>query len=419
MSFIRPARSASVTSEPSPRQSSRSRRRAGNSSDHQSPSELLKEIGLAGAVVVKVLKGRGWEICEPKGLEEHKRYYLPGGRAKGDGAKRGEDYLMGEGELYVYVLKKGGASYLLHNSSQSSMSPTTSKCSSTSVPRSVEGTEKSNGDKATARRLELRKEADFVEDSDESCSSFSRQQKKRRKKQTTSELAQDIMRQMEETSDEVVVVDGTDSTASGVHNNREDSTPIERNIRPTRRTEVEQYESSLKLSSSRAQLLKDVDLNLLRSVAEIAFRQSALQSSDKGNGHELERFAQRIQVARNCLSYSVAGIVDGADKLPDPDVGVDIPSFVSTGPGRMAIMQDIERYLLLVGQTLRQLQYSDRNNSSPPTSPGNIKAQLRPLQRHMDKTAGELLDLAKRICAKNKVAAKSKRSTVSSGSDGQ
>eukprot|EP00644_Phytophthora_capsici_P001918 jgi/Phyca11/107845/e_gw1.14.441.1 len=107
MSLSRPARSASVTSEPSPRQSSRSRRRAGDSSDHHSPSELLKQIGLAGPAVVKVLKGRGWEICEPKGLEEHKRYYLPGCRAKGDSAQHGEDYLVGEGELYEYVLEKG------------------------------------------------------------------------------------------------------------------------------------------------------------------------------------------------------------------------------------------------------------------------------------------------------------------------
>ncbi|KAG1684246.1 hypothetical protein DVH05_011495 [Phytophthora capsici] len=410
MSLSRPARSASVTSEPSPRQSSRSRRRAGDSSDHHSPSELLKQIGLAGPAVVKVLKGRGWEICEPKGLEEHKRYYLPGCRAKGDSAQHGEDYLVGEGELYEYVLEKGGATYITQI--QASESPTPFKRSSKSVPRSVGSTEKSNVDKATiTRRLKLRRKTEFVEDSDESCSSSSRQPQKRRKKQTTSELAQDIMRQMEETSDAVIVIDSTDSTASGDHNSK-DPAPIETEARPTRRTEVEQYESSLKLGSSRAQLLKDVDLNLLRSVAEVAFRQSTLQPTDKGNAHELERFAQRIQVATNCLSFTVAKIVDN---LSDPDGRVDIPSFVSTGPGRLTIMQDIERYLLLVGQTLRQLQY---NNPSPPTSPESSKAELRPLQRHIDKTTGELLGLAKRICGKNKVGPKSKRSTISSGSEG-
>ncbi|KAK1933971.1 hypothetical protein P3T76_011731 [Phytophthora citrophthora] len=399
MSFIRPARSASVTSEPSPRQNSRSRRRAGDSSDHRSPSELLKQIGLAGPVVVKILKARGWEICEPKGLEEHKRYYLPGGKAQGDSAKHGEDYLVGEGELYEYVLEKGGANYITQNSIQASVSSMSSKRSSKSVPRNVGSTEKCNADKAkTTRRLDLRRDTEFVEESDESCSSSSHQHKKRRKKQTTSELAQVFMRQMAEKSAEVVVVDGTDSTASEDHNKSGGPAPVESKVRPTRPTEVEQYESSLKLGTSRAQLLKDIDLNLLRSVAEIAYRQSALQSSDKGNAHELERFAQRIQVAMNCLSFTVAEIVDNADNLSDPDEGVDIPSFVCTGRGRLTIMQDIERYLLLVGQTLRQLQYSERNNSSPSTSPGRSKVELRPLQRHIDKTAGELLGLAKRIC---------------------
>ncbi|EGZ29306.1 hypothetical protein PHYSODRAFT_469091 [Phytophthora sojae] len=115
-SFIHPSRSSSEASErqtPSPRQNSRSRRRGVDSSDSRSPLELLKEIGIAGAEVVKVLKARGWEVCEPKGLEEHKRYYLPGGKAKGEEAKRGEDFVVGEGELYAYVLEKGALLVLL------------------------------------------------------------------------------------------------------------------------------------------------------------------------------------------------------------------------------------------------------------------------------------------------------------------
>lgn len=96
-----------MTSAQSPRQPSRTRRRGADPADHRSPSELLKEIGIAGAEVVKILKGRGWEVSEPKGLEEYKRYYLPGGRARGDDANRGEDYVVGEGELYAYVLDKG------------------------------------------------------------------------------------------------------------------------------------------------------------------------------------------------------------------------------------------------------------------------------------------------------------------------
>ncbi|KAG6963182.1 hypothetical protein JG688_00008266 [Phytophthora aleatoria] len=86
--FIHPTRSPSVASEPSPRHSSRTRRRGADSADNRLPSELLKEIGIAGTEVVKVLKGRD-------------------GRTKGEDTNRGEDYVVGEGELYAYVLDKG------------------------------------------------------------------------------------------------------------------------------------------------------------------------------------------------------------------------------------------------------------------------------------------------------------------------
>ncbi|KAF1792121.1 hypothetical protein JG687_00006895 [Phytophthora cactorum] len=79
-SFIHPTRSPSVASEQSPRHSSRTRRRGADSADHRLPSELLKEIGIAGTEVVKVLKGRD-------------------GRTKGEDTNRGEGLRCGGGRV--------------------------------------------------------------------------------------------------------------------------------------------------------------------------------------------------------------------------------------------------------------------------------------------------------------------------------
>ncbi|KAG7375986.1 hypothetical protein PHYPSEUDO_014703 [Phytophthora pseudosyringae] len=420
-SFIHPVRSSSVAAaESSPRQSSRTRRRGGEESDLRSPSELLKEIGVAGAEVVKVIKGRGWEICEPKGLEEHKRYYLPGGRANGENATRGEHYVVGEGELYAYVLERGGTSYLFPSASQPLALATALRLSSSrdiSAPRTAETPTERNCDASITRRsalFESGEDTDLVEYfSDENCSSASRQRKKRRKNKNAPERAQPTGLQNQQPSDNVIVVDDnpdTDSAASRDRRISEDQVRAETSTRPGHRSEVEQYETALKLNGCRVQLLKDVDVNLLRAVAAIAFRKAALPSPDRERGesqsthalHELERFAERIQVARNCLSYTVAAIVDQGDNSSGSDTfmsEIDIPSFVSTGQGRLMLMQDIERYVLLVGQALRPFTYSDRANSAGRSS---NSVNVRPLQRHIDKTTAELLELSLRVCGRNK-----------------
>lgn len=84
---------------------SRNRRRG--SDPFAKPSELLQKIGLMGKEVVRILKDRNWVVCDPKALQEHKLYYVPGGRAKGEFAIQGEDVFVGEGELYAYILEKG------------------------------------------------------------------------------------------------------------------------------------------------------------------------------------------------------------------------------------------------------------------------------------------------------------------------
>ncbi|KAL3666274.1 hypothetical protein V7S43_008525 [Phytophthora oleae] len=76
-------------------------------------SELLQKIGIRGKEVVRIIKTRGWEVCDPKALQEHKLYYVPGGRAKGEQAVQGVDYFVGEGELFAFILKNGGIRFLL------------------------------------------------------------------------------------------------------------------------------------------------------------------------------------------------------------------------------------------------------------------------------------------------------------------
>nr|KAE8921645.1 hypothetical protein PF009_g28080 [Phytophthora fragariae] len=88
-----------------------SRNRSRGSDRYAKPSELLQQIGLMGKEVVKILKRMGWEVCDPKALQEHKLYYAPGGRAKGEMAVHGEDFFVGEGgSMHTFSTKVAFAS---------------------------------------------------------------------------------------------------------------------------------------------------------------------------------------------------------------------------------------------------------------------------------------------------------------------
>ncbi|KAG1684247.1 hypothetical protein DVH05_011496 [Phytophthora capsici] len=97
--------SKSPPDQPMEISSTRNRRRG--SDPFGKPSELLQQIGLRGKEVVRIIKTRGWEVCDPKALQEHKIYYVPGARAKGELAVQGMDYFVGEGELFAYILEQG------------------------------------------------------------------------------------------------------------------------------------------------------------------------------------------------------------------------------------------------------------------------------------------------------------------------
>lgn len=266
---------------------------------------------------------------------------------------------------------------MIPNADQSLKTATTPSRSSSrdkSVPRAASNQSMGVPHEGTPKRspfFESGEDTDLVEYfSDERYRSTSRQhQKKRRKKQKTTEQAP-TSQQKQQPREDVIAVDDTDSAASRDLQTSGDQAPAGTITRFGRRAEVVQYESALKTRGYRAQLLKDVDLNLLRSLAEIAFRQAALEYSNQRSEEvqqerELKRFAHRILVARNCLSYTIARIVgwNGDSSNPDAiDTGIDTVSFVSTGQCRLMLMQDIERYVLRLSKTIRQFTFGDRDN---------------------------------------------------------
>jgi hypothetical protein len=299
----------------------------------------------------------------------------------------------------------GGKNYLIPNADQTLASYTMQRDSSVrdnSAPRtSATFTEVAPGEACSRRDSVVFESGDDTDNieyvSEEGDNSHSRQ--RRRKKLKTSEHSETEVGQAR---NDVIVVDDSHDTDSPPPRARctteEQETPQPR-TRPDRRTEVEKYEAALKLRGATAQLLKGVDLNLLRSVAQVAYRVSKLVRDNEQNFSELERFAERIQVARNCFSSAIAGIVELDTSLfgsSANESGIELPSFISSGQGRLPLVQDIERYVLLACQVLRPLTYSACGTRS-----GDV-TDLRPLQQHIDTTSKELVDLAMKICGKDK-----------------
>ncbi|EGZ29322.1 hypothetical protein PHYSODRAFT_353629, partial [Phytophthora sojae] len=118
----------------------------------------------------------------------------------------------------------------------------------------------------------------------------------------------------------------------------------------------------------RAQLLKDVDLHLLRAVAEIAGCLESTEGLNSGEAvgidltqalRELETAAGRVQAAQRRLSSLVAATIAQAESLSGVEGanslhGINSPWFVSTGQGSLVLMSDIERYLLMMSEAVRR-----------------------------------------------------------------
>jgi hypothetical protein len=66
------------------------------------------KIGLSGKEVVGIIERKHWVIEEPHGLQQQKLYYLPGVKEnKGEELTQNEDFFVGEGELYAFILRQG------------------------------------------------------------------------------------------------------------------------------------------------------------------------------------------------------------------------------------------------------------------------------------------------------------------------
>ncbi|KAG1698292.1 hypothetical protein DVH05_015281 [Phytophthora capsici] len=169
------------------------------------------------------------------------------------------------------------------------------------------------------------------------------------------------------------------------------------------------YEAALTAQGWRAQLLRDIDLHLLRSVAAIARHQLVLgelkacssRESDSQEGilEEFKLLLSSIKASQNDLSSMIVAIIQQAENAQNqenfdctPRIG--IVGFVSTGPGNLILLRDIERHLLLTAAAVRQYLRA-RNvsvNSGGEASTSKPPA-LRALQLNIEKMNAELTEL--------------------------
>ncbi|KAF1777293.1 NAD(P)-binding domain [Phytophthora cactorum] len=362
------------------------------------PRELLEKIGIKGKEIVKIIKDRDWEIVEPHGLQQQKLYYLPGSKERRDKAKQNVDFFVGEGELYAYILNQGGLRYLLPDDSDvSDVEPT--------QPSKHSPTETTGEQRKWKRRKKL--------STARSKSVEKTPPAKRRRKLSKKSSS----------------VDG--STAD-----EEDRIRVEPRVKLEQatyggigqQTEFSEYESSWKARGWRAQLLQDMDVHLLRSVAAVDRRHRALEASNEGQKkagrptegvgphvqdateilQELDGLMHSVRASQDDLSSMIESIIAKAERLTIPDridpVGrIGIPGFISTGPGSLVLVRDIERYLLLFVAAVRRYQRARKSFCANERTSGSSRVvrrtDLRALQLSIEESKTELQELATIITA--------------------
>ncbi|RLN31543.1 hypothetical protein BBJ28_00020045 [Nothophytophthora sp. Chile5] len=444
------------------------RRRGGGS--QKRPSELLVEIGISGRDVVRILTERGWEVREPKALEENKRYYAPGGRAKGSKAEHLKDLFIGEGELYAHVLELGGRRYLIPDADTSS---TPSSPVSSSVPPSPSIDSLLNADDVTQHASDelptevsvyllasLSCDEDGSPMPDESSAStsetmppFPQQRKWKRRKKLSTARGKSAERGLQ-------AKPGTPKTVKkGVTPPYRRKPPaVKRGSDPKNHTtthkhaiaeseasdgggnqlELGGHHVSLATRGWRAQLLRDVEVHLLRFMAEVDRHRRASESSsgkrkaasrpskDVGPHEfdtaktltELKELTRSVQDSQEDLRCLVTRIVVHAELRHIPDrmdsAGqVEISRFQSTGHGELDLMRDIERYLLLLVAAVRRYQRtkdsayvaeefasSGKKGASPRLASGAPeRTDLRTLLRSIERSQEEMRYMMRTLVA--------------------
>ncbi|KAG7375987.1 hypothetical protein PHYPSEUDO_014704 [Phytophthora pseudosyringae] len=375
--------------------SSRNRR---SSDPFGKPSELLQEIGLRGKEVVRILKDRNWEVRDPKALQEHKLYYVPGGRSKGDLAIQGEDFFVGEGELYAYILGHGGLSFLLPDEGWS----TETKMDSESDFEILDH---------PPLRIDPAQQKVSATETPSATSAPQQPKRKRRKKLSTNSDGKTSARATPATPKP-----RKNASAIAECRVKEEKIPFVAADGCRRFVEFGAYEAALTARGWRAQLLQDIDLHLLRSVAAIARRQVALEAtggdqkvfsgpSEGSRPHEgvrqkLKMLSSGITASQNDLSAMIAAIIGQAERAQSPDrvecaARIGVPGFVSTGSGNLVLLRDMERHVLHLVAAVRQYL---RARDMPDCARGEVstakRQDLRALQLNIEKMNAELTKVA-------------------------
>ncbi|KAE8878758.1 hypothetical protein PF010_g22959 [Phytophthora fragariae] len=418
------------------------------SHEKRPPRELLKKIGISGKEVVKIIKEREWGIVEPRGLQQQKLYYLPG--VKMDGAeeegelKQRRDFFVGEGELYAFILRKGGLRYLLPDedfsteSDESDVEPT--------QPSKSDADSTNSATTAAAGEQNSAEDGDELGDSSDSAGeaagagSESRKWKRRKKLSTARSKSAEKSAPEKPPPPKRRRRFGKSRSAAQDDQDRIRVSPRVKLEQAThvavgQQAEFSEYMSSLTARGWRAQLLQDVDVHLLRSVAAVDRRQRALEAAVEGqkksgrptegagphvqdateNLQELEGLEYSIRTSQDDLSSIVEAVILQAERSTVPDridpVGrIGIPGFVSTGPGSLMLLRDIERHLLVFVAAVRRYQRTRRavsanEPSSGPSTKAAKRADLRALQLRIEESKTELQELAEIVSVEVKTQA--------------
>ncbi|POM70873.1 hypothetical protein PHPALM_12635 [Phytophthora palmivora] len=424
--------------DPTPKRPSSSSRRNSQrgvamSLETRPPRELLEKIGIKGKEIVKIIKDRDWDIDEPRGLQQQKLYYLPGAKEKGERAIQNHDYFVGEGELYAFILKQGGLRYLLPDEehSESEVEATQPQVETTLEPDEESGNSSASNGETPGRKWKRRKKLSTARSKsvEKSTEIFQMPLPKRRRK-----LKKNADAEEDDEEDRIRVdpqVKLEQATYGGIG----------------QQTEFSEYESSLTARGWRAQLLQDVDVHLLRSVAAVDRRHRSLDASNEGQNknarptegpgphvqdateilQELDGLSCSIRASQDDLSAMIELVIVQGERMCIPDridpVGrIGIPGFVSTGPGSLMLVRDIERYLLLCVAAVRRYQrtrkaISGNEPASQPSSRASKRADLRALHLSIEESKRELQELVTIIAVEaSQACQEASQETVQAGS---
>ncbi|KAF1777296.1 hypothetical protein GQ600_21750 [Phytophthora cactorum] len=366
------------------------------------PRELLEKIGIKGKEIVKIIKDRDWEIVEPHGLQQQKLYYLPGSKEREIKLNRMWIFFVGEGELYAYILNQGGLRYLLPDDSDvSDVEPT--------QPSKVE--EEAEESRSVESSTE---ESDSLSEHSPTETTGEQRKWKRRKKLSTARSKSvektPPAKRRRKLSKKSSSVDG--STAD-----EEDRIRQATYGGIGQQTEFSEYESSWKARGWRAQLLQDMDVHLLRSVAawiddmelwRLQTRDKRKLADQRKILQELDGLMHSVRASQDDLSSMIESIIAKAERLtiprPNRPGRTDWNSwFHLHRPWKSSARADIERYLLLFVAAVRRYQRARKSFCANERTSGSSRVvrrtDLRALQLSIEESKTELQELATIITA--------------------